>query len=123
MSDYAPVYKPGQEYTMSAASAVTAGQVVEVAAAGSVGPAGAVSAKVVGVAAFPAAAGEHLTVIDGGVHRLTASGAVNAGDRVVAATDGAVATSATTPETGTQLGLALTNGTDGQTVEVAWIRA
>lgn len=122
MSDYAPVYKPGQEYTLAASSAVIAGRVVEVTGPGTAGHAGAASAKVVGVAAFPAATGEHFTVFDGGVHRLTASGAVTAGDRVAAAADGKVATAAT-PETGTQLGLALTSGSDGDVVEVAWIRA
>lgn len=122
MSDYAPVYKPGQAITLAASADVTAGRVLEVSGAGTVAHAAADSVKVVGVAAFDAKNGENVTVLVGGVHRLTAAGAVTAGDRVAAAATGKVATAAT-PATGAQLGLALTTAADGATVEVAWNQA
>lgn len=97
MADYTPLFRPGQDVTYTASAALTGGQVVEVTTDRNVGPAGAASTKYVGVALFDAAVGDSVTVASGGIHRLTASGAIAAGDRVQAAANGQVATGATAP--------------------------
>lgn len=122
MTEYAPLYKPGQEVTRKASAAITGGQVVEITGADTVGPAAATSKKVVGVATFDAAVGELVTVVSGGVQRPVASGAVTAGDLVVTAAAGKVATSAA-PAAGTQIGIAHSTAADGEPVEVVWTRA
>lgn len=93
MAVYLPKYVPGQAITLIAAAKITGGTLVEVSAAGSVAPAGADSAKVVGVAGFDAEVGDAVTVYRGGVQRLTAAGAIPAGAQVAAAAGGkAIAT-------------------------------
>src|SRR5690625_1416547 len=88
MADYVPVYKPGQALTLKASAAINGGQIVEVTGDGTVGPAGAASEKVVGVAAFDANANDNVNVFAGGVQSVTASAAISAGDQVVAAASG-----------------------------------
>lgn len=94
MADYLPKFKPGEAVTFTASAAVTGGRLVVVTGDRTVGPAGADSAAVVGVAAFDAASGEPVTVFTraGGVQRLTASAAIAAGARVISASAGKVAT-------------------------------
>ena len=116
MADYLPLYKPGQSITSRTSAAVTGGQLLEVSGDGTVAPAGADSAKVVGVAAFDAASGDNVTIHCGGVQRLKASGAVTAGDLVVSGASGTVATSAT-PAVGHLVGTALSTAADGELVE------
>lgn len=103
-----PVFKPGQSITYLASAAVTGGRLVEITGDREVAHATADSAKVVGIAAWDAVAGREVTVHSGGVLPLLASGTVTAGDRVSAAADGKVATTAE----GTAIGVALTTGTD-----------
>lgn len=95
MADYLPKHKPGQAVTYTASAAVTGGRLVEVTGNRTVGPAGADSAKVVGVAGFDAAAGETVTVYRGGVQRLTAAAAITAGATVTAAAAGKATTGGT----------------------------
>lgn len=115
MSDYLPKHSPGQAITLAASAAVVGGRLVAVTGAGTVGPAGADSPAVVGVAGFDAAAGETVTVYRGGVQRLTAAEAVAAGSAVSAGADGKVAASGSN-----RVGLALTAASaDGETVEIA----
>lgn len=72
--------------------AVTAGQVVEATGNMTVGPAAASSIKALGVAGRDAAVGAATPVFTDGVHDLVASGVITAGDRVVCAAAGQVAT-------------------------------
>lgn len=94
MADYLPKFKPGQSVTFTASADVTGGRLVAVTGNRTVGPAGADSAAVVGVAGFDAKAGERVTVFTraGGVHRLTASAAIAAGVKVSSAAAGTIQT-------------------------------
>jgi len=123
MADYVPLYKPGQAYTATVATtAVVGGRLVEVNGVGTVGPAGAASVKVCGVAAFDSAVGEKVTLHRGGIQRLTASAAITAGDLVNAAAAGKIAAIGA-GTFGTLVGVALTSAAaDGDLVEVAMIR-
>lgn len=115
MADYSPLFKPGAAVTYSVSADVTASQVVELTGDRAVGPAGADSARVVGIAAFDAKVGEDVTVHDGGVQRPVAAGAIAAGDKVAAAADGKVATlgDATNP-----VGIALAAAADGAPTQI-----
>lgn len=118
---YAPVFFDGRNVTYTASAAITGGQVVAVATtAYNVAPTSAATGAVVGVAAVDAASGAQLKVWAEGVHRLTASGSISIGDKVIAATGGQVATIGTPSATlaTQQVGIALTAATNGQTVDV-----
>lgn len=117
MAEYLPIYKPGHGITLKASAGITGGQLVEVTGSGTVGPAGAASAKVVGVAAFDAAINDNVTVFAGGVQHGTASGAITAGDVVQAAASGQVASGTTAP-----VGIALTSAASGADVRVQFNR-
>jgi predicted RecA/RadA family phage recombinase len=115
--DYSPIYVPGTEITCNASATITAGQLVEVTASGQVGPAGAASVKVLGVAANDAATGQDLTVFARGItHISTASGAITAGARVDAGAAGTVASGASAL---TNIGIAMTTAAD--TALVTWM--
>lgn len=115
MADYLPKFVPGQAVTLAASTAVVGGRLVEITGAGKVGPAGADSAKVVGVAGFDAGENTSVTVYRGGVQRLTASGAITAGAKVAAAADGKVAATGTNT-----IGIAITAASaDGDVIDVA----
>lgn len=130
MAEYLPVYKPGQALTLKASAAVTGGQVVAVSGDGTVGPAGAKSAAVVGVAAFDAAQNDNVTIYSGGVQSVKASGAVTAGDLVVSGAAGTVAklaavttpTAADVTDTRAILGVALSTAADAALVRVQFDR-
>jgi hypothetical protein len=130
MAEYAPLHKPGQAFTRSASATITGGQLVMVSGSGTVAPATAGVSTWLGVAAFDAASGADVSVFCDGVHRLTASGTVTAGDLVVSAASGQVATAAavTTPTAGDVtttrgiVGLAMTTATNGNVVEIKFAR-
>lgn len=92
MGDYTPVH-PGLPITFTAGTAVTGGQQVEITGDLEVGPAGADSQKVVGIAGHDAPAGESVTVHTPGtsVEEVAVSAAVTAGQHVKAASLGRVA--------------------------------
>jgi hypothetical protein len=116
MADIMLKFSPGQGFTCTASAPVTGGQLVELTGARRVGPAGAASLKVLGVAMRDAVAEAELPVEVQGVVALTASGAIAAGDRVQAAAAGAVAVLGGTPADGQTVGLALeaiSNGLKG----------
>jgi hypothetical protein len=95
MADYSVVFSGGTApITLQASTAVVAGRLVEVTGNGTVGPAGAASTKVVGVAAFDAATGLKVDVwpLPGLVHETIAAGAINAGDGLAAGAAGVVST-------------------------------
>lgn len=93
MGDYSPVMTNGTApWTLQASATVTGGRLVEVTGTGTVGPAGAASVKVLGVAATDAATGAKVQVwpLAGLTHRVTASGAIAAGDNLAAGAAGVV---------------------------------
>jgi hypothetical protein len=92
MADYLPKFKPGQSVTFTASADVIGGRLVAVTGNRTVGPAGADSAAVVGVASRDAKAGERVGVWTraGGVHGLVASAAIAAGVKVSSAAAGKV---------------------------------
>lgn len=96
MADYTPVFTGGTApITLQVSAAVTGGRLVEVTGNSTVGPAGAASTKLVGVAAFDqAVVGAKVDVwpLPGIVHEVTASGAISAGDGIVAGAAGVVVT-------------------------------
>ena len=126
MSDYVPLFKPGQAITSQASAAITGGQLVAVSGSGTVAPTAAATVAWVGVAAFDAGNGEKVTIHKGGVQRIVASGAITAGDQVVAAAAGKVATLAAAATAVAAdinaarqvVGVALTTATDGNPVEI-----
>lgn len=91
MAEFAPLFKPGAEFTRTTSAAVTGGQVLVVSGNNTVAPSSEASAAVVGVASFDAGSGETVTVLTHGVVSLAASGAITAGASVAAAADGEVA--------------------------------
>lgn len=115
MGTYYPIFMGQPPHTAVAASGVTGGQLLEVAATGTVQTASAASVSVVGVAAFDAVANLEVTVFRGGVQLLTANGTVTAGTQVEAAASGAVRTLAA----GRAVGVALTTATTGNPVQIA----
>lgn len=91
-----------------------------VSGVGTVAPATAGAVSTVGVAGFDAAIGDKVTVIVQAIHRLVATGTVTAGDHVIAAAAGTVATGPGTA--GQAVGVALTTATNPNLVEVLWTR-
>lgn len=116
MADYSPIFNGQPPYTSTASATTTGGNVLEVTASGTVGPAAAASVKVVGVAAFDAAANAQVTVFRGGVQELVASGTVTQGEQVEAGAAGTVRTLAA----GRAIGVAITTATTGNKVQVVF---
>lgn len=121
MADYTPVYVAGQlPSTLTASATIAGGQIVENTGASTVGPAGAASAKVVGVAAHDAASGVRVTVwpLTGITHEVTSTGTIAAGDGIAAGAAGVAATAVvgTAAAAGTLLGIATTAATGGAKV-------
>src|SRR4029077_10610120 len=115
--------------TMTASAAITAGRLVEVTGSGTVGMAGANSVKVMGVALEGTdfvGTPDKIAIATGGVFRIVNSGGVTAGDKLVAAANGQVATLAavTTPtaadvtNTRAIIGVALDTAATGVAVRV-----
>lgn len=130
MAQHVHKFAPGASLTLAVEAAVTAARLVMVTGDNQVSPATATSTSWIGAAATDAAVGEQVLVLRGGVQEIICSGAVTAGDLVVAAADGTVASLAavTTPTagdvTGTRaiVGTALVGGADGAVVRVAMAR-
>jgi hypothetical protein len=92
VTDYQPVYLPGDAMTETASAAVTGRQLLEVTGNGTVGPvtpAGLPSAKVVGIAAGDAVINARVTFYARAtVHESPAFGTITAGDQVGAGITG-----------------------------------
>jgi hypothetical protein len=121
MTDYTPVYDGGVDpFTLTTSAAVTGGQVLVASGNGTVGPAGAGSLVVVGVAAHDAASGAKVSVwpMNNCIHEVVTTGTVTALDGVVTAAAGTVGTAAiaTAAAAGTLIGTALTTATTGNKV-------
>lgn len=94
MAEYSPIFTNGTApWTLQASATVTGGRLVESTGNGTVGPAGAASTKVLGVAAFDAASGAKVDVwpLAGLTHKVTGAGAISAGDNLAAGAAGVVA--------------------------------
>lgn len=96
MADYTPVFPTATApWTLQASATVIGGRLVESTGNGLVGPAGAASTKVLGVAATDAASGAKVQVwpLAGVTHRVlvASAGGVAAGDNLAAAAAGCVA--------------------------------
>lgn len=118
---YTPRFKPGEAVTFRASADVTEGRLVALTGPYAVGPAGADSAAVVGVAAATVVAGEAVTVYTraGGVQKLVASGAIAAAAKVSSAAAGKIQTLGSTTN---PIGLALQAATaDGDVIDVLFI--
>lgn len=130
MAEYLPIRTPGDALVSAASATITGGLLVAVSGNGTVATAGANAQNWIGVAAFDALTGESVTVYASGVQELTASGAITAGDLVVAAALGKVSTLAavTTPTAGDVngsraiVGVALTTAADAAKVRVKFER-
>lgn len=92
MAVYSPVWFPGDTFSSVTSATVTAGQLLYISGDNTVAPTTAATAAWIGVAAQDAASGAGVTVYTEGVHQLAASGAITAGDLVIAAAAGAVQT-------------------------------
>ncbi len=114
MTDYAPLYMPGDVITGVASATITAGQTLVVSGNGTVGPAGADSNAFVGVAATAAASGAYVTYHGRGqVHISTASGGITAAARLNTGAAGTVASAAAGVG---NIGIAMTTAADTATV-------
>jgi phosphotransferase system HPr-like phosphotransfer protein len=130
MAEYLPIRTPGDALVSTASASITGGTLVAVSGNGTVATAGANAQNWIGVAAFDAVSGDSVTVYASGVQELTASGAITAGDLVVAAASGKVSSLAavTTPTAGDVngsraiVGVALTTAADTAKVRVKFER-
>lgn len=115
-------FSQGGKETFTATATITAdstngGQLVELTGNRTIGPAGAASTKAVGVALQSCVSGDVIAVASRGVWPMKASGAIAAGDTLVAAAAGAVSAAGATPDARTVIGRALeaiSNGAVGR---------
>lgn len=122
MSDYLPKHgtTTGVPFTVGA-TPVIGGRLVDVSTENAIVPAGADSIKVIGVAAQDAATGDRVTVFprSQGVQRLTASGAIAVGARVISAAAGKIATAGASTNS---IGIALeAAAADNDVIDVLFI--
>lgn len=122
MAEYLPAKEPGRDITMTASAAITGGQLVRISGSGTVAPVSAASADWFGVAASDVASGQKVTVFSGGVQMLTASGSIAAGANVEGAASGQVASHTNGTNDANIVGLALTAATNGNPVQVQFVR-
>lgn len=122
MADYIPVYKPGEDLTMTAAATITGGQVVYVSGANAVTPTAGANAAWLGVATTDATSGQKVGITSGGVQELTASGAIAAGDVLLSAAAGKVAAIGAGTTYSQVVGIALTAAADAAKVRVRMVR-
>lgn len=94
MTDYLPKFTPGEAVSFTASGTVTGGRLQAVTGDRTCADAGADVVGVVGVAGFDGVSGDRVLVYTraGGVQRLTASGAIAAGARVISAAGGKIVT-------------------------------
>ena len=115
MGDYAPIHSEWSS-TATTSAPVTGGRLVAVSGPGTVAHTAGADEAWLGVAGYDAASGELLDVEHGGTQSLIASGAIAAGDKVISAADGKVATAGAV--TDGHVGVARTTAADGAAVEV-----
>lgn len=117
MSNHVPKFQPGQVVTFTAQGAITGGQVVEIGTADrTVKVAGAASTKAIGTAGFDVLDGESVAVHLGTtVDTAEAAATIAIGAEVEAAAAGKIQT----VSSGRKLGIALTGGPAGTTIQFA----
>ena len=127
MADQTPIVLPGTSIGhLTASATITGGQLLVVSGVGTCAPAGANAVNVIGIAAADAAIGARVTYHTTGIHEVTTTGTVTAGDVVVAAAAGTCSTLAvvTTPtpadvtNTRAIVGIALTTATTGLKAQI-----
>lgn len=120
MADYLPLHMPGKAVTVTASAAIVGGKAIKVSGDGTVATAAAAADLIIGVAGTDAAASGDKVVafFRGTVHRLTAAGAITAGQAVEGAAAGAVATHTQGTNDVRVFGVALTTAADGAAVEI-----
>lgn len=116
MGEYVPAFVPARTFSATASAAITGGQVLVASGSGTVAPSAAASAAVVGVAGNDTAPGQRVTVWGPGVHEVTASGAITAGQTVEAAAGGQVAAHTNGTNDLNIIGVALTTAAGGAKV-------
>ena len=126
MSDYNPKHRSVVTVTVTTSDIVVGGQLLVVSGDGTVAAATGESAAYVGVSLADAISGGYVAMeARGAVHVSTASGAVTAGDQLVTASGGKVATlAAATADAAADIndarsvvGVALTSASNAATVE------
>ena len=123
MADYIPVFKPGQDITLTAGAAIVGGRLVAASAANTVTETSASTAAWVGVAVQDAASGAKVGVTSGGVQEIVASAAIAVGDVLVPAATGRVAPIGGGTNYAHVVGIALTAaGAGGTAVRVKMAR-
>lgn len=123
MADYVPVFKPGEDLTMTAGAAITGGELVYVSAANTVQKTSAATAAWLGVATTDAASGAKVGVTSGGVQEVMVNAAVAVGDVLIPAASGRVTPIAAGTTYSQVVGIALTaQSTAGQTCRVRFVR-
>lgn len=116
MVDYSPKFT-GQDATLTAGAAITGGQLLYVSGTNTVSPTAGSTAAWSGVARQDAAVGERVVRTRGGVQKIKASGTIAAGDRLIPANLGRVATLGA-GNADHSVGTALTGGPDATVVLV-----
>jgi hypothetical protein len=115
MADYAPKFLYAEQVSSTASATITGGQLLVVSGSGTVAPAGADAANVIGVASFDAATNARVGYNPRGmVHVTTTAGAVTAGNNAFSAAAGTV------DDTGTaanKVGVFLTSAGSGEKAE------
>ena len=115
MGAYEPKFLYSDAVSATFSATTTGGQVLAVTGNGTVGPAGADSNAVIGVAAHDVAANDRGTYFPRGkVHVSTASGAITAAARI---NSGAAGTVASASAAVANIGVALTTAADTALVE------
>jgi predicted RecA/RadA family phage recombinase len=123
MGDYIPVFKPGDDITMTAGAAITSGELVYVSAANAVQKTAGANAAWLGVATTDAASGAKVGITSGGVQELVVAAAVVAGDVLISAANGRVTPLASETNYARVVGIALTaQPTTGQKCRVKMAR-
>jgi predicted RecA/RadA family phage recombinase len=106
--DYTPVNE-ADRITLTASAAILAGQVVSISGVNTVAPAGAADKNAIGVAAFDAASGTRVTILELGIlHETVTTGGVTAGQNLITGAGGTVENAGATPVVGTLIGVAVT---------------
>lgn len=117
MGAYEPECLYGHTYTGTASATITGKQIIAVSGNGTVGPAGADSNAVIGVAAHDVILNGLVAYFPRGpIHISTAAGGITAGARVNSAAAGTVASAAAGVG---NIGIALTTALD--TADVTWM--
>lgn len=123
MADYIPVFKPGEDLTMTAGATIVGGRLVAVSAANTVTETSAATAAWLGVATQDAASGARVGVTSGGVQELIVNAAVAVGDVLIPAATGRVAPIGAGTNYAQVVGIALTaQSTAGQTCRARLVR-